>query len=141
MKIAWELRNRHIADPSFHEVPVDELLSQKTAQKLAAHYPGLNISVTRERMNPGLNMNWDHALMKACQEAMNETGIHPSGEGFDKKATSTEAAQYFQAGYEAVVFGPGRSHGNSHSPNEFNTIEQLEKAVLFYEKIIEKTCL
>jgi gamma-glutamyltranspeptidase / glutathione hydrolase len=36
MKIAWELRNRHIADPAFHEVPVDELLSQKTAQKLAA---------------------------------------------------------------------------------------------------------
>lgn len=125
------------------DIPPAELEQRikATAQKLAAHYPGLNISVTRERMNPGLNMNWDHALMKACQEAMNETGIHPSGEGFDKKATSTEAAQYFQAGYEAVVFGPGRSHGNSHSPNEFNTIEQLEKAVLFYEKIIEKTCL
>ena len=36
MKIAWELRNRHIADPAFHEVPVDELLSAKTAQKLAS---------------------------------------------------------------------------------------------------------
>ena len=36
MKIAWELRNRHIADPAFHEVPVDELLSTKTAQKLAS---------------------------------------------------------------------------------------------------------
>jgi len=36
MKLAWELRNRHIADPAFVEVPVDELLSAKTAQKLAA---------------------------------------------------------------------------------------------------------
>ncbi|WP_421693270.1 gamma-glutamyltransferase [Aestuariivirga sp.] len=36
MKLAWELRNRHIADPDFHEVPVDELLSAKTAQKLAS---------------------------------------------------------------------------------------------------------
>ncbi|MFN4141134.1 gamma-glutamyltransferase [Aestuariivirga sp.] len=36
MKIAWELRNRHIADPDFAEVPVDELLSQRTAAKLAA---------------------------------------------------------------------------------------------------------
>ncbi|MCA3555923.1 gamma-glutamyltransferase family protein [Aestuariivirga sp.] len=35
MKLAWELRNRHIADPDFHEAPVDELLSAKTAQKLA----------------------------------------------------------------------------------------------------------
>jgi gamma-glutamyltranspeptidase / glutathione hydrolase len=31
MKLAWELRNRHIADPDFAEVPVDELLSAKTA--------------------------------------------------------------------------------------------------------------
>lgn len=36
MKIAWELRNRHIADPDFAEVPVDELLSAKTAQRLAS---------------------------------------------------------------------------------------------------------
>lgn len=36
MKIAWELRNRHLADPDHAEVPVDELLSQKTAARLAA---------------------------------------------------------------------------------------------------------
>jgi gamma-glutamyltranspeptidase/glutathione hydrolase len=36
MKLAWELRNRHIADPDFAEVPVDELLSAKTAARLAA---------------------------------------------------------------------------------------------------------
>jgi gamma-glutamyltranspeptidase / glutathione hydrolase len=36
MKIAWELRNRHIADPDFGQVPVDELLSAKTAGRLAS---------------------------------------------------------------------------------------------------------
>ncbi len=36
MKIAWELRNRHIADPDFAEVPVDELLSARTTARLAA---------------------------------------------------------------------------------------------------------
>lgn len=36
MKIAWELRNRHIADPDFVEVPVDDLLSARTAQRLAS---------------------------------------------------------------------------------------------------------
>jgi gamma-glutamyltranspeptidase/glutathione hydrolase len=35
MKLAWELRNRHIADPECVEVPVDELLSARTAEKLA----------------------------------------------------------------------------------------------------------
>ncbi len=36
MKLAWELRNRHIADPDFAEVPVNDLLDAATAAKLAA---------------------------------------------------------------------------------------------------------
>lgn len=36
MKLAWELRNRHIADPDFAEVPVADLLSDATAGKLAS---------------------------------------------------------------------------------------------------------
>lgn len=36
MKLAWTLRNRHIADPDFVEVPVDRLLSRETSRKLAA---------------------------------------------------------------------------------------------------------
>ncbi len=36
MKLAWELRNRHIADPDFAEVPVDELLSNKMAVRLSS---------------------------------------------------------------------------------------------------------
>jgi len=35
LKRAWALRNRHIADPGFAEVPVAELLSEKFAAKLA----------------------------------------------------------------------------------------------------------
>jgi gamma-glutamyltranspeptidase/glutathione hydrolase len=36
MKLAWDLRNRHIADPEFAHVPVAELLSPQTAARLAA---------------------------------------------------------------------------------------------------------
>lgn len=35
MKLAWVLRNRHIADPDFAEVPVAELLGDATATRLA----------------------------------------------------------------------------------------------------------
>ena len=35
MKLAWDLRNRHIADPAFAEVPVAELLSRRMATRLA----------------------------------------------------------------------------------------------------------
>ena len=36
LKLAWELRNRHIADPDFAEVPMADLLSDETSQRLAA---------------------------------------------------------------------------------------------------------
>ena len=76
--------------------------------KLAAKYPSLNVTAVKERGNPGLNMTREKELVKICEEAMKDASIEPR---LDKKATSTEAAQYFQAGYEAVVFGPGLSAG------------------------------
>lgn len=36
MKLAWELRNRHIADPDHAAIPVDRLLSPETAAQLAS---------------------------------------------------------------------------------------------------------
>ena len=36
LKLAWVLRNRHIADPGFADVPVNELLSEETSQRLAS---------------------------------------------------------------------------------------------------------
>jgi len=111
---------------------------KKGIQAIATQYPSLNISVVRERMNPGLNMSLEDQLLRICREAMDLSGIKPT---FAKKATSTEAAQFFQAGYQAVVFGPGESQGNSHSPNENNILDQIEKAIGFYEKVIERVCL
>lgn len=107
-------------------------------QAIAAKYPNLNVTAVRERMNPGLSMTMEHELVRICKESLTAAGVEPQ---FAKKSASTEAAQYFQAGYEAVVVGPGVSQGNSHSPNEHNLLEQLEKAVSFYEKLIERTCL
>jgi acetylornithine deacetylase/succinyl-diaminopimelate desuccinylase-like protein len=69
---------------------------------------------------------------------MEHGGIEPA---LSKEAVSTEAAQYFQSGYESIVFGPGHSVGNSHGPNEHGFLDQLEKATVFYEKLIERVCL
>jgi acetylornithine deacetylase/succinyl-diaminopimelate desuccinylase-like protein len=111
---------------------------QEGVQAIANKFPSLNVTAVKERGNPGLNMTREKELVKVCEEAMKDAGIEPR---LDKKATSTEAAQYFQAGYEAVVFGPGLSAGNSHSPNEHNLLEHLEKATAFYERVIERTCV
>jgi acetylornithine deacetylase/succinyl-diaminopimelate desuccinylase-like protein len=83
-------------------------------------------------------MTTEHELVGLCKIAMQKSGQDLI---IDKKATSTEAAQYFKAGYEAVVVGPGLSQGNSHSPNEKNSISELEKAIKFYEELILRVCL
>ena len=111
---------------------------QQGVQKIAAGYPNLNINVTRDRMNPGLGMGAESELVRLCLDTMEDAGIEP---GIDKKSTATEAAQYFLAGYEAVVFGPGQAVGNIHSPNEHNLTDQVERATAFYERLIERVCL
>jgi hypothetical protein len=105
---------------------------------LALKYPSLNLSVIRERMHLGLNMPLEDSWVGICQEAMRQIGI-PSK--LSKKLTSTETAFYFQAGYPALAFGPGRCQGNSHSPNEMVQMEHLEKSIAFYEKVIDKVCV
>ena len=122
------------------DLVVDEIERhiQEGVRAIGNKYPSLNVTALRERMNPGLNMTRDHELVKICEEAMTKADIEPR---LAKKSTSTEAAQYFEAGYESVVVGPGLSQGNSHSPNEHNLVEQLEKATGFYERLIERVCL
>ncbi len=105
---------------------------------IATRYPNLNISIVRERMNPGLSMPLDDSLIQICRESMEGAGFAPE---LAKNSASTEAAQYFQAGYQAVVFGPGKFTGNTHTPNENNILDHLENAISFYEKIIERVCL
>ena len=80
----------------------------------------------------------DRELAKLAKEAMELAGIPPETTAL---SSSTEAAQYFQAGYEAIAFGAGPIRGNSHGPNEYNRSDDLEKATLFYEKLIERVCL
>ncbi|MBI4925278.1 MAG: M20/M25/M40 family metallo-hydrolase [Bdellovibrio sp.] len=113
------------------------LLQQKMDQ-LATHFPNLNLSLMLEKFYPPLTTNLESDLIKHCQGAMDLAGL-PFG--FLKKSSFTEAAIYHQAGFEAVAFGAGVAFGVSSSPNEYNLLDHLDKAILFYEKLIERVCL
>jgi acetylornithine deacetylase/succinyl-diaminopimelate desuccinylase-like protein len=110
-------------------------------QQLGSHYPGLNLTVQRDRTNPGLSLGPDAELSRICVGAAREAALSSASVGPGALSASTEAAQFSQAGYEAVAFGPGRLSSGSHAPNEWIDLESLEKAVRFYEKVIEKTCI
>jgi acetylornithine deacetylase/succinyl-diaminopimelate desuccinylase-like protein len=101
-------------------------------------FSNLIMKVSRTRYNPALDMKPESDLVRAACEAQKAANIPTK---LDKKATSTEAAQYFAAGFDSIVFGPGKSMGNSHSPNEHNLVDHLDKAVHFYDRMIERFCL
>ncbi|MCB0408148.1 MAG: M20/M25/M40 family metallo-hydrolase, partial [Bdellovibrionales bacterium] len=56
-------------------------------------------------------------------------------------AGATEASVFSRLGLECLVFGPGKSLGNSHAPDEKVSIDDLELAIEFYKKAIERFCL
>jgi acetylornithine deacetylase/succinyl-diaminopimelate desuccinylase-like protein len=58
-----------------------------------------------------------------------------------KISLCTEAGLFYQKGFPALAFGPGVARGNVHGPNEHNLMPQLQQAVSFYERMIEKVCL
>jgi succinyl-diaminopimelate desuccinylase len=126
---------RILPDQSSEDIEKEIL---KEVREIANDYSMLNVSGAKLRGNSALGMTLDHELVRICKDAMLAAGLPVK---LDKKATSTEAALYFKAGYEAVIFGPGVSHGNSHSPNEFQLLDHLDAATAFYEKVIERVCL
>jgi len=48
----------------------------------------------------------------------------------------TEASLFSEAGYPAIVFGPG-DISNAHQPNEYVTLDHLCEALLIYEQIVQ----
>jgi succinyl-diaminopimelate desuccinylase len=73
-----------------------------------------------------------------CHEALAAQGI---SEDFGKLSASTEASVFQRLGIECLVFGPGLSTGNSHAPNEFVSLDDLEVARRFYRGVVERFCL
>ena len=52
----------------------------------------------------------------------------------------SEAGDYTEAGIPTVLCGPG-SIDQGHTANEFIAVDQLEKGVKVYKKVIEEICL
>ncbi|MEQ1875103.1 MAG: M20/M25/M40 family metallo-hydrolase, partial [Bdellovibrionia bacterium] len=76
-------------------------------------------------------------VIKACLDQIRSLGRTPQA---GTKSASNESSIYAARDIECVVVGPGRSQGNSHCPNECNTVSELEFAVQFYKGLVERLC-
>jgi len=110
---------------------------QKRIQNVLRHH-GLHASFRIERDGPSLSVSPGSPILRLARSASRKAGIPFR---LAKKPSCTEAGYLLQKGIPAIVFGPGASFGNIHSPNEHNDLGQLEKAGRFYRALIEAYCL
>ncbi|HEX7674724.1 MAG TPA: M20/M25/M40 family metallo-hydrolase [Bdellovibrio sp.] len=77
-------------------------------------------------------------LVKGCLDELRNLGL--SDKPITQSSTN-EASIFSRIGVECVCFGPGKRENNVHTPQEHVAIADLEKAVEFYKRIIERFCL
>jgi len=77
-------------------------------------------------------------IVQICQAQLRGQGLPTD---VATHSVTNEANVFSRFGIECVVIGPGRGVGNSHSPNEFVRLSELEAAVVFYQGVIERMCL
>jgi acetylornithine deacetylase/succinyl-diaminopimelate desuccinylase-like protein len=109
---------------------------EKALAEVAAS-AGCSAQLTIEIASPAMELAEPSELLSSARAACRQVGLSDEP---TTKPTNTEAGVFARAGAEAIVFGPGRSTGNAHSPNEHNLQSHLEKAIEFYRALIERLC-
>ena len=77
-------------------------------------------------------------LIRAAQAELGKLNLESM---CSSMASTNEASLFSRLSIECICFGAGQREGNIHTPNESVKIDDLEKATIFYKKMIERFCL
>ena len=77
-------------------------------------------------------------LVKGCLDELRRLGL---SDQCTTQPSSNEASIFSRVGIECVCFGAGLREGNIHTPHEHVAVEDLNKAISFYERVLERFCL
>ncbi len=122
--------------PSVTITELDTELNQALA-RVAQLTPSMNLSLSKDTVIGALGMTLDRDFPKQMHKVLEKCGMPVS---FGLSSHASEASAFYDAGYEALVQGPGVPEA-AHTPNEGIEIERLERAYHFYEQLIEQVCL
>ncbi|MEX0277092.1 MAG: acetylornithine deacetylase [Ruegeria sp.] len=98
--------------------------------RMKAVHPEARIDVSENFSIPGLAPEQDGEAEALVRSLTGDNASHVVSYG-------TEAGQFQEAGYSAVICGPG-DIAQAHQPNEFITIEQFNAGHAFMEKLVER---
>lgn len=77
-------------------------------------------------------------FVKGCQQELQGMGLTSESR---TQSSTNEASLFARTGIECLTFGPGKREGNIHTPQEHVAIRDLEQAVEFYKRVIERFCI
>lgn len=72
--------------------------------------------------------------------ALNELEKEGLSSELTSVASTNEASLFSRMGVECICFGAGARDNNIHTPNENVSLEDLEKSINFYERMIKRLC-
>ncbi len=75
---------------------------------------------------------------RQCLDTLRSLGVTAE---LKTQPVTNEANVLSRFGFESLVFGPGRRHNNSHTPEENVALQDLKVAEDFYFMMMEKICL
>ncbi|MGH7198173.1 MAG: M20 family metallopeptidase [Candidatus Omnitrophota bacterium] len=122
--------------PSQSVKPIFVFLKKRLEAMIRRHEK-VRFKIWVERDNPPLDQRLGDPLPCFGKKLLYAEGLPRR---MDVKPACTEAGIYASWGVPAIIFGPGRSAGNIHAPNERVPVTQLEKAARFYARAIEEIC-
>ncbi len=126
----WDVRT--IPMDSLDEIKADfDAYCRSREAVLQKIFPGFKINVEEHHPPvPVLDTADDVSIIPIIREL---SGNHD----LDAVSYASEAGQFANEGFETVICGPG-SIEQAHRANEFIAIEQLDKGMVFMQKLIEK---
>ena len=98
--------------------------------EMQAIVPETSIELTQRFDVPGLVPEEDGEAETLVRQITGDNASH-------KVSYGTEAGQFQERGYSAVICGPG-DIAQAHQPNEFCTVEQFNAGHAFMEKLLER---
>ncbi len=77
-------------------------------------------------------------LVEVCKSVLVEMNLNAA---LGAQAVANEANVFAKFGLDCAVWGPGQGVGNSHTPNEYVRLSELDRATEFYRQVISRMCV
>ena len=126
-RFAFDLRCPPGYDPEAILAPFHETV-KAVDQRIRARFPDSGVHVRRLANAPPLNVDLESPAEILVRALTGDNAL-------SAVAYATEAGQFQQAGISSIICGPG-SIDQAHIPNEWINIEELEKGVDIFTRLV-----